>query len=782
MGLSLLALPAMAVADQAETEDAQSDTDIDETFQDVDPSTNLVNVVPGPETDPETADTEEAPPVVTEPETSEAEETVPPAEEVEEAPLEEASDEPEDLDGAQSYTVSYYKDGTLLSQETVESGGVPTDIPTTDNEGNAIIGWLNASGSFVVVATAKITADTSYTAWYAPTLTSEHTRYINGTGSAKFGPNDNLTRAQAATLLYNLLDSKELGPYECSFSDVSSGSWYYTAVTTLASYKVLAGYTDGTFLPNKSMTRAEFVTMLVRMVGVQSGSLSFTDTIPSWAADYIATAVGKGWISGYEDNTFRAQSPVTRAQAVKIINRMLGRTPDESTINSGENILTYLDVTNTKLWYYYEVVEASVGHSYASTSTGETWTNYNVESCGLTAGIHLIDGTYYYVSAATNQIATLVKGVNELDGNLYMATEAGKSVYADLSTNPGYVTYMDGSKAALTNGFNEVGSMYIYWDGDTNQVKKLAAGVNLLKGAYYLANDDLYTICRDFKSISVNSSGVGVIEANGKLYITDGYLTIRTHGEAYTSATSPSSDRDLRGCTYEFNTSMYYVKSDYSLARDEWQGYLYFDKNGKYTSGDATLDAYVYNALQTGTSPEGKTVQVLNNTGLTQVGKLMYAYYYLRGGYGSSYTTSKFSYRQTSEGYTRKRYNTQEHLEWAIHTAKHMFTYQWGICYNWASAYLYMARRLGFQAYPVVGNVFSDRATSDDARHCWVMIKWNNQWHISDVEVEWGYIAKFYTGTSTYWNLFDQTVSTEWLTYYQNPECSTIRYYFKNEG
>jgi hypothetical protein len=93
-----------------------------------------------------------------------------------------------------------------------------------------------------------------------------------------------------------------------------------------------------------------------------------------------------------------------------------------------------------------------------------------------------------------------------------------------------------------------------------------------------------------------------------------------------------------------------------------------------------------------------------------------------------------------------------------------------------------MARRLGFQAYPVVGNVFRDRATSDDARHCWVMIKWDNKWHISDVEVEWGYIARFYTGTSTYWNLFDQTVSSEFVTFYENPEYPTICYYFKNEG
>jgi transposase len=160
----------------------------------------------------------------------------------------------------------------------------------------------------------------------------------------------------------------------------------------------------------------------------------------------------------------------------------------------------------------------------------------------------------------------------------------------------------------------------------------------------------------------------------------------------------------------------------------------------------------------------------------------MYAYYYMRGGYDKTYKTSPFRYWNTGLGVMRARYNDQTQYSWTISCAKYMFENSRGMCYEWAAAYLYMARRLGFQSYLVVGNVFSDRSATDAARHCWAMIKWDGKWHISDVELEWGYISSYYTQTSTYWNLFEQTLAMEYLSYYENPECSTIKYIFKDES
>lgn len=765
MCVSLLALPALAVAEAGEEPAEESETVGGEAPAEPETEPPLEEVPPAPEPSEAPAETED-PANTQEPvETGAPVETEAPAQTEEPA----ASEEPELLDGAgESRTVSYYVGQTLLRQETVAAGGYPAKVPAVDGEGRAITGWLNEAGSIVTVSKIKIEEDTSYYAWYAPQLVSEHIRFINGTGNAMFSPNKQLTRAEAATILYNLLQSKELGPYECTFSDVSSSAWYYTAVRTLASYKVLAGYADGTFRPNQGITRAEFVTILVRLVGVQDADVTFSDVASThWAADYIATAANKGWVSGYGDGRFKPSATITRAEAVKVVDCMLGRSADAGTLAGGEGILRYLDVPESQ-WYYPYVMEASIGHTHTSVSGGEVWTDYTVESCGLPAGIHNINGALYYVRRDTNQIAAVTKGVNELDGGLYLAAYDGFAICADFASKPGYVVYDDGSQTALGDGFNLIdGWTYIYWDGDKSAMRKLTAdAVNLLDGYYYLANSDGYTICTDMGYES------GVVEANGKLYISNGSYTIVATYLDYTASASSPKTRDLKNSTYEYNGNMYYVQADYSLLTDAWQGYLYFDKNGRYTTGDSSLDAYVYSAIKS----------IINNNALTQQQKLLKAYYYLRGGEGKTPGSNGFGYRQTGEGYTRTRYNGQYQYAWAIKCAKRMFSQKSGMCYEWATAYLYMARRLGFQAYVVVGNVFQDRYSWEDARHCWCMIKWNGVWHISDVEIEWGYLNKWYTGTSTYWNLFDQAVSTEWLTFYMNPECNSIKYYFKDES
>jgi hypothetical protein len=793
--VSLLTVPALA-ASEPETTTQQTDA-----IEVQEPEEATVYVVP---TQEELADTtasldnetpESDSPVAEDPlptESAEAEE-VPqtPAEDPMEEPVQEtetvqesasASEEPLALDGTGEVTVTYYVGTEVLQEEKVSSGACPAEVPGADAEGKTITGWLNADGSFVVVSKTAVTADTAYYAWYAPSLVSEHTRYINGTGNAKFNPDGNLTRAQAATLLYNLLVSKEKGPYSVSFSDISSDKWYAEAVNTLASYKIINGYSDGTFRPNSSMTRAEFVTMLVRMVGVQGGSVSFKDTIPDWAADYIATAVNLGWINGYEDNTFRSSKPVTRAQAVKIINRMLERTPDKTTISAKDDFRIYADVANTSSWYYYEVLEASVGHSYSAASSGESWTKYTVESCGLSAGLNKINSSCYYYVDSSQQLVRVNKGITKIGGGCYLSLTGGYAIYGDLASKTGYVTYASGGQAALTNGFNLLGGdngLYVYWDSSQKALRSFTPGVNSINGTGYYIDSDGYTIRRDF--------GAGVVQIDGKYYLSTGKCDIvisalntltdsGSSGEVYDSTNkyvkTVAETIDLKNHTYEYNGAMYYIQSDYSLAIDQWQGYLYFGTDGKYTTGDSTLDAYVTEVLGSITS----------NSALSQRQKLLKAYYLIRGGEGAKAGTAMFSYRQTGEGYTRTRYNAKQQYSWIVTLAKRMFSTKSGMCYDWAAAYLYVARRLGFQSYIVVGNYGRDYSQNTDARHCWCMIQWDNKWHISDVEVEWGYLNKWYVSTSTYQNLFDQTVTSEYISSYTNSERSEIKYFFKNEA
>ena len=676
--------------------------------------------------------------------TAQPEELLGPSEEM--AIVEDAAPSP---DGeAESFVVSYYDGETLLGEETVLSGGKPVSVPVSDKAGRTISGWKTEDGTVVVPGEVAVTAAVSYYAIYAPALEStDHIRYINGIGGAMFGPNRALSRAQAATILYNLLTSKEMGPAKVSFSDVSENAWYYEAVMTLASYKVLSGYEDGTFRPELSVSRAEFVTMLVRLFGVTEKTSTFSDAKGHWAESFIATAAKNGWITGYDGNTFRPGKSITRAEAVVIVNRALKRLPDKTTLATGENILRYVDVAENA-WYFWDVMEASIGHEYTQESGVETWTDYTVESCGLEPGLQTVGSKRYLVSAETNQLIYLKAGINPVDGEWYYAKKDGFEVNAVLS------------ELELKAGFNTVDGKLFYWDTSKKAPLAVKAGLNKIAGKTYYADTDGYIINNTF--------GAGVVQLGGKYYISDGYCAIITSYDDYTSGTAVETD--LKNSTYEYEKSMYYLQEDYSLAIDKWVGYLYFGKDGKYTTGDATLDNYVYDAVS----------GFIDNNALTKEEKLLSAYYYIRGGRGSDpLPRSGFGYLNRGDGYYRMAYDQYEHIDWLQECAKTFFRTKVGSCYYWAGAYLYMARRLGFQSYVEVGNLENDYPDSAPNRHCWCMIYWDGYWHISDVETEWGYLNRWYGSNSYYYNLFAQTVSSKDIKYYENPERPAICYYFK---
>lgn len=666
--------------------------------------------------------------------------------------IDEASSEPLDTDSspeAGPFKISYYNGSTLLAEETVEKDGAPANAPATA-DGKPIKAWLDADGKLVTLADLAVTADASYYAWFMPELVSdEHTRYISGTGNAQFSPRATLTRAQAAVILYRLLNSTETGPYTTSFPDVSAGAWYAAEVKTLASIGVINGYKDGTFRPNASVTRAEFVTMLVNLTGVSGASSSFSDVSAThWARNAVFAAASQGWVNGYEDGTFRPNNKITRAEAVVVMNRVLGRSADKKTLSTGTGILHYLDVQTTD-WWYADVMEASIGHTYTRSGSSETWNSFNVESIGLTAGLHRIGTSYVYVNT-NQQLSYVSAGITRLGNGYYFAKAAGYTLDADLSSRSGYVVFADGTAdQALTDGFNRIGTALFHWSLSKKAPTALTAGLNSIAGKTYWADKAGYIIRNDF--------GSGLVKLGGSYYLSDGYCAIITSGIACAEGyeTSKPSTIDLKNHTVEFNGSMYFLNSDYTVARDTWKGYLYFGSNGKYTSGDSTLDGYVYNFVKS----------ILSNNAITQTQQLLKAYYALRGGEGTNYVASGFVYRNLGQGYARARYNEQKQYSWAISCAKTMFSKKYGECYHWATALLFCARRLGFrQSYLVVGGV-----GSNDALHCWCMIKWSGKWHISDVELEYGWLSGWY-GARKYWNLFDQPVAKESITRYTS-EC-----------
>lgn len=200
--------------------------------------------------------------------------------------------------------------------------------------------------------------------------TENHIAYMSGIGAGRFDPNANMTRAQVAQMFYNLLLDKRI-TVTASFSDVPSGKWYTEAVNALASLGIIQG-SNGKFRPNDPITRAEFVAIAMRFADtVRGASANFTDVSTSaWYYDSIASAVSYGWIGGYSDGSFRPTKPITRAEVVTIVNRMLDRSFDSS-VSIGF-VTNFSDVPVTH-WAFGAISEATTSHDHTSNNGVESW-------------------------------------------------------------------------------------------------------------------------------------------------------------------------------------------------------------------------------------------------------------------------------------------------------------------------------------------------------------------------------------------------------------------------
>ena len=381
------------------------------------------------EMSPEESAPAETLPVETSPDESDPEESLP-----DQADSEEASS---------THTITYYEGDTVLAAKKVADGSVPAEIPAVDSRGIAIRTWYIGEEVYTSeeAGSRAVTKDESRILWATPLLNSdEHTCYIDGMGEGLFGPDATLTRAQAATMLYQLLESREAGPFCRSFSDVSDSAWYAKYVNLLASLNLVSGYEDGTFHPDSPITRAEFVTILSNLFPVKEGESSFPDVSENhWAYRRIGMAAAYGWVSGYPDGTFHPDGNITRAEAVTILNQSLHRSARaEATKEMIEQsgIRRFLDV-NPADWFYYQVLEASTIHTYEMRDEGEVWTGYTYSSCGYSTGVHTIRGTQYYVDS-NQQFAPYFIGLQEKDGKLVYVQADGSLLE---NGTVGYLTF-----------------------------------------------------------------------------------------------------------------------------------------------------------------------------------------------------------------------------------------------------------------------------------------------------------------------------------------------------
>ena len=207
---------------------------------------------------------------------------------------------------------------------------------------------------------------------------TEHYAYVVGYDDGTIRPENNITRQEVATIFFRLLeDSSRDYFYSKSndFSDVPTTLWSNTAISTMSNAKIITGYLDGTFLPTNNITRAEFATISAKFDSSSYiGPDKFSDIGGHWAAEYINRAAQKGWISGYEDGTFRPNDYITRAEAMTLINRVLEREVKNGDMLS--DMTVWPDNTSDK-WYYSAIQEATNSHYYEKESGAkyEVWTS-----------------------------------------------------------------------------------------------------------------------------------------------------------------------------------------------------------------------------------------------------------------------------------------------------------------------------------------------------------------------------------------------------------------------
>jgi len=239
----------------------------------------------------------------------------------------------------------------------------PVTPPATNNQpsssssnGNAW-GTVAQSGGSTTTKTSETTttATTSPTAPSAPTPTVTTKSFINGFENGTVRPNDLITRAQLAQIVYSLY-YKSGDVSGVNYSEVSSSHWAYNAISFVSAQGYMTGYPDGTFKPDAPITRAEIATVISRLKNLQnSQQATFTDVSGHWATEHINKLVAAGFISGYPDNTFKPNDNATRAEAVSIISKAEGR----SGKYTGSKSFSDLPATH---WAYDVMMNATNGN------------------------------------------------------------------------------------------------------------------------------------------------------------------------------------------------------------------------------------------------------------------------------------------------------------------------------------------------------------------------------------------------------------------------------------
>lgn len=299
----------------------------------------------------------------------------------------------------QTLTVKVFKDGTKrpvkdAAVDTGKGGNVNVQLPKgVDMDEDNRIGILVSDykqqsqkkvnvyvkGDLKQKAEGETDKDGEIILPETPATAERHSAYIVGYTDGTFRPEAQMTRAEAAAIFARLLaeqKNEHISPAKyTNYADTTVSDWYADYVNYLTGYGVIVGERS-TFRPNEDISRAELTAMAVRFFEVtgkeidnadtnkKTNNTSFNDVSNSyWAAEYIENAALYGWVQGYGNGSFKAESKITRAEAVTLINNLLGRVADSEYIsNNGRRLNTFSDVY-AKHWAYAAILEAANSHN-----------------------------------------------------------------------------------------------------------------------------------------------------------------------------------------------------------------------------------------------------------------------------------------------------------------------------------------------------------------------------------------------------------------------------------
>ena len=295
--------------------------------------------------------------------------------------------------GSSKVYINYNTNGGQTIGSTAHTRGSVVELNKVPvREGYIFTGWYSDAALTQKIDSVTVTASTTvYAGWKKdgsavvsvvdiPELLEgeHHYAYIMGYPDGDVRPYGNITRAETVTMVFRLLkDSVRTSNLTetNSFNDVNESDWFNTAVSTLAAMGIVEGRTETEFMPNANITRAEFATIFARLAEFDAvAEQNYGDVDRHWAEEHIYEASSYGWIAGYEDDTFKPDKAINRAEAMTLVNRVLKRVP-ESKEDLLDGMTIWSDNRDTSAWYYLAVQEATNSHDHVMKNAAyEKWT------------------------------------------------------------------------------------------------------------------------------------------------------------------------------------------------------------------------------------------------------------------------------------------------------------------------------------------------------------------------------------------------------------------------